>query len=559
MNVGTTSPPQPVSAGVGPTARGEAKTSLLSRALLVITMLYVVVRALPILSFPLGRDQGTYLTIGQGLLEGKQLYRDLWDNKPPGIFIAYAGIAKLFGRVMWSAAVVDILLLLVISYLLFRFTEPYLGRAGAAIAVMVHASMHGRMVYFWIAQPETFQTACVLAGYLLMTRHGRRWKASSFAAGLLLGSACWLKYNAIAFMPFFVFLPYLDTSGLDHKPPRASLTIPWRSWFARVAFLLAGLTAAAAIVMAWIVLKGAWPAMKEAQFVVLPRYAAMAVQRNPHYWLAILFRTNYHLGEWNLWVTVVGLVASWWWRDLKRFAPIFLAVLSAYIAAVMQVRFNSYYFQTCFPFLAIIWAYVAVRFWEGSQTIARYFKARGWRVAAGLVWIVFAQVVFWPLPDEFNKLTMRYEELREWRADPETFYAAYPEQLPFEHLDGELKVIDFLEKNARPNDGVYVWAAHCAIYCLSGHPSPTRFVSNLGIVSLWSQYSWRAELMRDLRNAQPRFIVVARGDKLPFLTYVNLDSEKYLKTFPQFDAFIISHYSPVEDFDTFVVYRWNGD
>lgn len=52
----------------------------------------------------------------------------------------------------------------------FRITEPYLGRAGAAVAIMVHASMHGEMRYFWIAQPETFQVARVLVSYLLMTR-----------------------------------------------------------------------------------------------------------------------------------------------------------------------------------------------------------------------------------------------------------------------------------------------------------------------------------------------------------------------------------------------------
>jgi hypothetical protein len=219
MNPEIISPTQPVPSEVAGTAPSEARTSLLGRALLALAALFVVVRALPILSFPLGRDQGTYLTIGQGLLEGKQLYRDLWDNKPPGIFYLYAGIAKLLGRAMWSAAVVDILLLLLISYFLFRFTEPYLGRAGAAIAVMVHASWHGEMKYFWIAQPETFQVVCVLAGYLLMKRRGRWWKATSFAAGFVLGYACWLKYNGVAFLPFLLFLPFLDTSGLDKEPP----------------------------------------------------------------------------------------------------------------------------------------------------------------------------------------------------------------------------------------------------------------------------------------------------------------------------------------------------
>ena len=61
--------------------------------------------------------------------------------------------------------------------------------------------------------------------------------------------------------------------------------------------------------------------------------------------------------------------------------------------------------------------------------------------------------------------------------------------------------------------------------------------------------------MCDWTRSQPRFIVVARGDQLPFLTYVNLDSEKYIKTFPGFDSFITGNYSTVADFETFVVFE----
>ena len=558
MNLEAISPPQQAPPGAAVPVPGRAGASLICRSLVVLAVLFVLVRALPILSDPLGRDQGTYLTIGQGLLEGKQLYRDLWDNKPPGIFIAYAGIAKLFGRVMWSAAVVDMLLLFVISYFLFRFTEPYLGRAGAAVAVMAHASLYGDMRYYWIAQPETFQITCVLATYSLVARPGRWWKASYVGAGLLYGYACWLKYNAIAFLPLLAVLPYLDTSGLDHEPPRLSFSIPRREWFAKLAFLLAGLAAAIGIVMAWIVFKGAWPAMRETQFEVMPRYAAMGIERNPHYLLTAFYRTNRCLGAWNLWAALAGLLTSWLRRDLKRFAPIIFAAFTALAAVVMQVRFHDYYFQTCYPFFAVIWAYVAVSVFEGSRALAGSFRKRGWRLAAGLVWLIFAQAVFWPLPEEFSKLTLQYEQLREWWIEGKAFYANYPAQLLAEHLSGQLEVINFLEKNATFHNGVYVWSANCAIYYLAGRQPPTRFVSNLGIVSLWAEPSWREELMRDLRNSQPRFIVVARQDTMPAITYVTVDSETYLKRFPEFDSFIAINYKPVADFDSFVIYGRSG-
>jgi hypothetical protein len=297
--------------------------------------------------------------------------------------------------------------------------------------------------------------------------------------------------------------------------------------------------------------------MKEMQFQVLPRYAAMGIQRNPHYVLSIFVRTNYYLGARNLWASLAGLVLAWLRRDLKRFAPVFLAAFTAYAAVALQIRFHDYYFQTCYPFVAAIWAYLLVSLFEGSRFLAKYFRERGWRFAAGLTWIAFANVIFWPLPEEFNKLAMHYEELREWRVNPAGFYADYPRQLPFELLRGQLDVIHYLEKNSRPSDAVFLWGSNCMIYYLSGHQAPTRFVSNLGTVSLWGQPSWREELVRDLRNVQPRFIIVTRRDALPIITYVNLDSENYLKIFPKLDRLITENYKPVADFDAFVVYRLN--
>jgi hypothetical protein len=63
--------------------------------------------------------------------------------------------------------------------------------------------------------------------------------------------------------------------------------------------------------------------------------------------------------------------------------------------------------------------------------------------------------------------------------------------------------------------------------------------------------------VRDLKNAQPRFILVTRGDALPTITYVRLDSEDYLNVFPKLRSFIAQSYMPVADFDSFVVYQRN--
>ncbi len=139
-----------------------------ARAWLYGTLGLVFLRALPNLRYLLGRDQATYCVIGQGLLHGKLLYRDLWDNKPPGIFYLYALIVKIFGPVMWSVGVVDILWLLAISCCIFYFSRRYLGNPGAALAVIFYACRHCRQGYIHAAQPEAFLMLCVFAAWFLL-------------------------------------------------------------------------------------------------------------------------------------------------------------------------------------------------------------------------------------------------------------------------------------------------------------------------------------------------------------------------------------------------------
>ena len=48
-------------------------------------------------SEPLERDITTYAVIGQGLLTGRDLYTDLWDHKPPAVFLTFALAEALAG------------------------------------------------------------------------------------------------------------------------------------------------------------------------------------------------------------------------------------------------------------------------------------------------------------------------------------------------------------------------------------------------------------------------------------------------------------------------------
>jgi len=292
-----------------------------SRGWLALALLFVALRALPNISYPMHRDQATYCVVAQDLLHGAKLYRDVWDNKPPGIFWIYELIVKLFGPVMWSVGVVDVLWLLVISWCVFRFAAHYLGLGSAVGAVLVNAHLHCRAAgYVNAAQTESFLILFIFLAYFLVWRQGRWTLARHFAAGLVFGGAFWLKYNAVAFLPLLLLLPYLDLNGLDSAPLRPRLRVPWRAWLERSITLVAGWSTVSVAVLAYFWQAGLWSVLWESHFAVLPGYGASPVGRESYLTLAVL-RTTYHLGLFPL--SLRGSPCGWPggranWRALRR-------------------------------------------------------------------------------------------------------------------------------------------------------------------------------------------------------------------------------------------------
>ena len=522
---------------------------------LAASLIFVLIRAIPSLAYPIARDQATYCVIGQGLLSGQQLYRDLWDNTPPGVFYIYALIVKLFDHSMWSVGLVDILWLLAISYCVFRFTEHYLGPAAAGVAVVVNASWHVLAGYWEAAQSETFLMLFFFVAYFLVASHAKGVILRHLAAGVAFGASFWLKYNAVALLPLVVLLPYLDFRGVDENPRRVRLTIPWRDWIVRAAAVMGGLALTAVVVLVYFRLAGSWDALKEVQLVVLPRYSAMALERTPDYALWAFLQTERALGQPTEIATLAAVVLAWRSRDLARFGPVFVAAGIGYLCTASQVRFHSYAFETSFPFLAMIWGYLGVKLYEGFRALARHLTVRGWRLARVLIWILFANVVAWTVPGQAADIAEHYKALAAWWRNPDVFYAAYAWPNPISHFPDQMRVISYLRKNLRARDEIFVWGSEPLIYFQTGRRCPTRFVSNLALISPWSPPRWRREMVGDLEKSPPAFLVVARDDAVPYIAYNDFDSEEYLQVFPEFAIFINDHYALAKDLEYFVIYR----
>src|SRR5438552_18674646 len=74
---------------------------------------------LPSLAWTLGHDQNLFAEIGSQILRGSRPYVDLWDIKPPNIYVIYAVAQFLFTRSEFAIRFADYLSFLVSLHLVF--------------------------------------------------------------------------------------------------------------------------------------------------------------------------------------------------------------------------------------------------------------------------------------------------------------------------------------------------------------------------------------------------------------------------------------------------------
>ncbi len=167
-----------------PRARGLLPLSLLPMAAGLLLRV-------PSIAEPVGIDQGIFLTAGWGLQRGLSLYRDLWDQKPPGIHLIYLRGLVVSGDRVSVTARLDILAAAATTVLLFDLGRRRIGWSAGVIAgtayawLTVPAAIYNFGGFLERAVPETFVVLLVTVSV---------WLAAALAGGLANGVRVFNSY-----------------------------------------------------------------------------------------------------------------------------------------------------------------------------------------------------------------------------------------------------------------------------------------------------------------------------------------------------------------------------
>lgn len=410
-------------------------------------------------------DAALFWLIGHGWRTGIVPYAGLWDIKPPGIFLIFAGADALFGADPLGGRIMAALAIGTGSAGLYRAGDRLLDDRRVGLFAALLFPVYSLLFDGLANKPELFCAPLVIWGLLLAAQAVRSDGASNrgllFTAGLLLGFAAMIKQTAAFEILFVVIL-----LGLIGRTVRATVPM-WAVFGAGLAFAPLGFAAYFAAV-------GAFTAFFDASVVgalLRLRGDGVALADAPVRVLASL-KTGMPL------LVLAGL--GWAerrrlaWNGHDRAALVVWGWLAA--AALGELAMRATYPAYALPLVAPLCLLSA-------RPLAALTRARSgaWRIAGGVACVI---ALLWPLA------------FRVFTRDPDIDL-----QAP--------RVAAYLRERV-PGQPVYVVDYDPVVYQLSGAPVLTRFPFHQHIVCDFPALpvSPEAEIRR-IMAARPAALVFA--------------------------------------------------
>ena len=478
--------------------------SLLSSRALVILLVVVVVCQL-VAFVVTGRDSGPdsdealFAYIAHFWATGDLLpYRGAFENKPPGIFLAYRLFmgdgSGMFGGTRVAAAFAQLLAAALLGLLVSSFQGR---RVGLAAGLLVATFLLRRGVHGNLADTEAFMAPFVCAGMLIAWLSVTRQRAGfALMGGILLGCAFLFKPVAVAEIAALVL------SLVLLRMPMAAL------------LALLGVAVPIALSFAWAASAGILREYWQVAFVSLAAHdthpAALGdIWRSVSTFLMPYLRTD-GIGL----IALAALALAPGWKAPEPIRPLLVLArwwaLLSILAMAGSGWFYPHQYKPVVPALVLLGACAAGRF-RGMDR--QSLNVIGFAAAA------FLTLFLWEPADCIMSA----------RADKSDWVAAHR------------PLVDYIQRETSDGEPVYIVGLRSEVYILSDRVSPSRFFN---VVFVQGHVE---ELMGDLSRDPPGVIAIdALGRRCMRGEFGDA-----------LEAFIASRYTQatVPDLENWTVYR----
>lgn len=507
-----------------------------------------------ILNYPPMKDNGMFLYIGRGILNGEVPYRDNFDMKPPGIYFIYAFIAMLFGGGIKEVYLFDLFYTLITSLALWKLGKYLFGSRVGLLSSFMYGFLYftyGNVWYY--GQAEGFSNLPIILGiYFFFLAQDKRKKLFSFFSGLFLGVAFLIKFPMVIGIIFLLLLGFLgNKGGLKVKEKRGAFLI----------FLL-GLFVVHIPILLYFIFHNALKEMLYILLVYTPQYAQSVNISYTTFFERIIFSLakvfeffavyTGPLAIFSLFGLVMIFRNSFSTAGDRNIYPSRWVVLPVWCAlslinVAIQGKFFEYHWIPVYVPVSIISALGMVYFFKNFSKYRTLFSII---LFCGFIFssVLFIRLAYF-YKDNVNYLLgkLSYKAYL-------TRFSRFPLIYDFSPSTNET-LADYIKQNTKASDFIYIWGTHPEIYILSNRKSSSRFLMAHQLYCSWAPSEWKETFLEELYKKPPQLIIVTKGDFFPEVSGIVKDSWQQLKEFKEFYPFLMDNYLLVKRIDMFSIYK----
>ena len=443
---------------------------------------------------PLERDVTTYAVIAHQMLNGKKLYSDLWDHKPPGIHVTYALAELVAGYGRQSIFVLNLtaaLTTLVACY--FAGSALHRDRVGGLTAVAIWAIISGDMSLEG-NQPNTevFLNACLAGAFamILSAKSFELGKWRTVLAGLLFLLAS--LYKQVAIMPAAAVACAYVISAPAVSRKRALIDV------SRIAAIGALGWAA---VFSYFAVQGRDDAFIDATFIYNQFYAG-SISHNLGSWLRVPPVPSHGL-------TLIGVLAAFTLAGLafglfsgprRPWTLLLGLLLGTHVAVLLPGQFFAHYYQLWLPPLII----------GAAWTVTLLRRS----LPDSLTWIAHTAAAI-------TIMGLGAFQFPEYRIPPEEWSIRKYERI-FVETD---RLALTLNRLLKPNERFYEWGNESGLYLMTKKEPPSGILFSDPLMLGPLKHELLQRLEDDLQREKPELMIleeetVRRQPSHPFIAWM---------------------------------------
>ncbi|NES05603.1 MAG: glycosyltransferase family 39 protein [Okeania sp. SIO2F4] len=351
----------------------------------------------------LDKDESIYILGADSLLNSNLPYIEIWDNKPPGIFILFSLTMLILGNSIVSIRILSIIATTFTSYFLYRIGATIDAKQGEKIGLLAGSlyaifSLHNDGA---AANAEILFAPFVTGAFLLLFQDRKLSNIKVFLIGLILGIGMQIKYLVIMDVLGLVLLGSLFRKEEEFRSQESGVRsqeeerkrkedgklvnnfqglTKERFSFSLLRFYLilaAGLILPAVIIVVIYQFSGYFDEYIYATLIANTKYVGML----NFSWSDLLSRLRKQvLGNILLWLCLfwspiyLFVFARGKFKQERNFIYLFLWLCCAFLAVLLSKRFYNHYFLQLLPPLCLISGYVIIKsiYWPQKKSIEKY-------------------------------------------------------------------------------------------------------------------------------------------------------------------------------------------